>query len=177
MTLYVMRHGQTNYNILSLCNDDPRKEVHLTETGIQQAEAAANHLAHIPLSKIYVSELPRTRQTAEVINRSHNAPIITSHYLNDIRSGFESQPVEKYFAATGHDRYNITPPGGESVKEFQSRVLQFLDEVGSNNSDSTILVVTHEEAIRVFYAYFNRLDTQEMMALKFDNCELVEFTL
>lgn len=176
MVLYMMRHGQTNYNLLGLCNDDPNNAVYLTETGTQQARAAANQLVNIPLSKIYVSELKRTHQTAEVINRFHNAPILTSRHLNDIKSGFNGKPVSEYFAATGHDRYNITPPGGESVKEFQSRVLQFLDEIDTDK-EKNILVVTHEETLRVFYAYFNKLNPEEMLRLDFGNCELLKFTL
>jgi probable phosphoglycerate mutase len=171
-----MRHGQTNYNLLGLCNDDPSNDVYLTETGIQQAEATAKRLAEIPLSRIYVSELKRTRQTAEAVNRYHDAPIITSAYLNDIKSGFNGKPVNEYFAATGHDRYNITPSGGESVKDFQTRVLKFLYELKPIN-DQNILVVTHEEAMRVFYAHFNNLDPHAMLDLEFGNCELIKFTL
>jgi alpha-ribazole phosphatase len=176
MNLYVMRHGQTNYNLMGLCNDDPNNDVYLTETGIKQAETAAKELADIPLSKIYVSELKRTHLTADAINHYHNAPIITSHYLNDIKSGFNGKPVSEYFSATGHNRYNITPPGGESVKEFQSRVLKFLDEI-NQAEEQNILVVTHEEAMRVFYAYFNNLNPEEMLRLDFGNCELLQFTL
>jgi probable phosphoglycerate mutase len=172
----MMRHGQTNYNLLGLCNDDPNNDVYLTETGIKQAEAAAKRLTEVALSKIYVSPLKRTHQTAAAINHYHNAPIITSHYLNDIKSGFNGKPVSEYFAATDHDRYNITPPGGESVKEFQRRVLKFLDEIKPLEAQN-ILVITHEEALRVFYAYFNNLNPEEMLRLDFDNCELVQFTL
>jgi alpha-ribazole phosphatase len=170
-----MRHGQTNYNILGLCNDDPAVDVRLTETGIQQAESAAFELAEVPLNSIYVSQLPRTRQTAEIVNCHHNVPIKTSAYLNDIRSGFESRSVSEYFAVTGHDRYHITPPGGESVQQFQQRALRFLDEIKSIE-ENTILVVTHEETMRVFYAYFNNLGPEEMLRLNFGNCEFLEFT-
>ncbi len=69
-----MRHGKTNYNILRLCNDDPKREVHLTEKGSTQAEDAANKLKNVPIVRIIVSELPRTRQTAEIVNQYHPAP-------------------------------------------------------------------------------------------------------
>jgi broad specificity phosphatase PhoE len=171
-----MRHGQTNYNLLGLCNDDPNDVVYLTQTGEQQAQQAAEQLARVSLAKIYVSELRRTHQTAEFVNRYHNAPVIVSHYLNDIKSGFNGKPVSEYFAATGHDRYHKTPPGGESVKEFQIRVLKFLDIIDTS-VDENILVVTHEEALRVFYAYFNDLHHYDMMRLNFGNCEWRRFTL
>ncbi len=176
MNLYVMRHGQTNYNLLGLCNDDPGVDVHLTATGMRQAGQAAEQLARAPLSRIYVSELRRTRQTAEVINRFHNVPILTSPCLNDILTGFSEKTVKEYFAATGHDRYNVTPPGGESVKDFQARVLKFLDEI-KPFKDQDILAVTHEEALRVFYARFNNLDPRAMLQLNFGNCEILKFTM
>ena len=37
MKLYCMRHGETDYNRLGLCNDDPAVDVCLTDTGILQA--------------------------------------------------------------------------------------------------------------------------------------------
>ena len=175
MDLYIMRHGQTNYNLLGLCNDDPRTDVHLTPTGIQQAEQAASQLAQVPLSTIFVSELPRTRQTAQIINRYHGKPIVTSAYLNDILTGFNGKPVENYFAATGHDRYNFTPPGGESVKDFQYRVLRFLEEIRDLN-EPAVLAITHEEAMRVFYAHYNRLDAHAMLQLNFGNCQWLKFS-
>lgn len=69
MKLLLMRHGQTNYNRLGLCNDDPRDAVYLTDLGRRQALAAAVALRAARLEHIFVSELPRTRQTAEIVNR------------------------------------------------------------------------------------------------------------
>ena len=129
MNIHVMRHGQTNSNELGLFNDDPSVDVHLTETGIAQAEVAAKTLASIPLSRIYVSGLPRTGQTADIINRNRGIPIYTDARLNEIKTGFEGKPAGDYFAATGHDRYNFSPPGGESVKELQNRVTGFITEL------------------------------------------------
>jgi len=170
-----MRHGQSNYNILGLCNDDPNVDVHLTPEGMQQAESAARELTHEPLNRIYVSQLPRTRQTAEIVNRHHNVPVITNAYLNDIRSGFEGRLVSEYFALTGNHRYNIFPPAGESVRQYRQRVLKFHDEVKSID-DQTVLVVTHEETMRVFHAHFNGLGPEEMLQLNFRNCDLVKYT-
>ena len=63
-----MRHGRTNYNDLNLCNDDPNRDVHLTNKGIMQAEEAALALRDVVFDRMIVSPLPRTRQTAEIIN-------------------------------------------------------------------------------------------------------------
>ncbi len=37
MKVHAMRHGESEYNILGLCNDDPTRQIALTEKGQQQA--------------------------------------------------------------------------------------------------------------------------------------------
>ena len=68
MKLYLARHAETNYNIAKLANADPNIDVHLTEHGIEQAENLAELLKDVDYDIVYISELPRTRQTAEIIN-------------------------------------------------------------------------------------------------------------
>lgn len=93
MIIYCMRHGRTNYNDLGLCNDDPAQDVHLTATGIEQAQSAAIALRDVGFDRILVSPLPRTRQTAEIVNQFHAVPIVVHPDLIDIRSGFDGKPV------------------------------------------------------------------------------------
>ena len=176
MNVYVMRHGQTNYNELGLCNDNPSVDVHLTETGIAQAEAAEKTLTSIPLSRIYVSELSRTKQTANIVNRNRGIPTYIDARLNEIKTGFDGKPAIDYFAETGHDRYNFSPPGGESIKEFQDRVAGFITELRTVREQS-ILIVTHEETLKVFTAYFEDLSADEMMSLNYTNCEIIKYPL
>ena len=157
-------------------NDDPSIDVHLTKTGIAQAEAAAKTLASIPLSRIYVSELPRTRQTADIINRNRGIPTYTDARLNEIKTGFEGKLAVDYFVATGHDGYNFSPPGGESVKELQNRVTGFITEL-HNINEQPVLIIIHEETLKVFAAYFETLNADEMMALSYRNCEILKYSI
>lgn len=176
MQLYLMRHGQTNYNLLGLCNDDPRVDVHLTETGRQQAQSAAAALREMPLDRILISELPRTRQTAEIINHYHQVPIEVVPALNDIRSGFEGRPVADYFAAIGTDCFNLHPDDGESVRDYQARVLPILDWL-CQQPWTGVLIVAHEETLRVLVAALRGLSPDELLALHFGNCETLYFEL
>jgi alpha-ribazole phosphatase len=85
MKLYCLRHGETNYNRLGLCNDDPARDVHLTPEGTRQAQAAALRLRAAPLERIIItSELPRTWQTADIINRDHRVPLKSSHQAHPL---------------------------------------------------------------------------------------------
>lgn len=174
MMVYCMRHGQTNYNLKHLCNDDPVADVHLTETGKRQAREAAEGLQRVPLEKIIVSELPRTRETAEIVNRHHGVDIVTHPNINDIRSGFDGQPVRQYQRAIARDPLRARPDGGESLIEHKQRVVSFIDWLRSQ-SYGTVLVVAHEETLRVFYAHFLGLQDEQMLWLDFRNCEIISF--
>jgi alpha-ribazole phosphatase len=176
MKLYCLRHGETWYNRLELCNDDPGRDVRLTPEGIRQAEAAAERLKTVSFERIITSELPRTRQTADIINRHHHAPVESHPAINDIRSGFESRPVAEYFAATGHDRLHVRVNGGESLLDYKRRVSGFIDWLAVQ-PEETLLVVAHEETLRVFTVCFRALPDAALLELHYGNCELIEFTL
>lgn len=176
MQLLLMRHGHTQYNEKNLCNDDPRVDVHLTARGISQAQAAMQTLRDTSLDLILITELPRTRQTAEIINPPHQAPIQVEPRFNDIRSGFEGRPVTEYFAAVGRDRFNTRSSGGESLHDFQARVLPALDDL-RRRPENCILVITHEETLRVLVAHLRKLSNQDLESLHFGNCESLKFSL
>lgn len=171
-----MRHGQTNYNLLGLCNDDPRNDVHLTELGRRQARVAAARLRDAGLQHIFVSELARTRQTAEIVRDDRAIPITARPELNDIRSGFNNRPVAEYFAAAGHDRLHRRINGGESLLDYKARVLPFLDWL-RQRPESVVLVVAHEETLRVIAAHLRGLSDEEMERLAFGNGEILECEL
>jgi len=174
MKIYVMRHGQTNYNLLGLCNDDPAEDVHLTALGIRQAETAAEMLKDAALAHIFVSQLPRTRQTAEIVNRHHGVPITAHPDLNDIRSGFNNRPVAEYYAAAGDNRLHRRINGGESLLDCKARALSFLGWLRPQPWRE-VLVVAHEETLRVLAVHFRGLPDEAMPTLTFGNCEILRF--
>jgi probable phosphoglycerate mutase len=177
MNLYVIRHGRTNYNELELCNDDPNADVHLNEIGKQQAQAAAEKLRNVRLDRIIVSPLPRTRQTAEIINQYHKVVIDTHPDLVDIRSGFEGMPVDDYFSAIADDPVNARINGGESLLDHKKRVLGFIDWLKQQPQEN-ILVIAHEETLRVFVAYFEGpVPDEQLRDIHIGNCEYKQYTL
>ncbi|MEJ2509186.1 MAG: histidine phosphatase family protein [Gammaproteobacteria bacterium] len=176
MQAFFMRHGQTAYNIQALCNDDPHRDVRLTELGVRQAQAAAERLRGVPLARILVSELPRTRQTGEIVNRYHNVPIETHAAINDIRSGFDGRPVIEYQRAIAHDPLHAAVNGGESLLAHKARVMGFLDWLETLD-ETALLVVAHEETLRVVAARYRGLDDDAMRAVSIANAEVWRFDL
>ena len=177
MHIYAMRHGESEYNVKGLCNDDPARDVPLTPGGRQQAERAAEALHRIPLDHVYCSELPRARETAEIVAQSHEVKITPQAGLNDIRTGCDGAPVEEYFRRIAHDRLQARVGDGETLLEHKQRIMDFVAWLGTQRQYQNVLLVAHEETMRVFAACARRLSDETMMGLSFENCEILAFDL
>jgi probable phosphoglycerate mutase len=171
-----LRHGQSEYNLLELCNDDPARPVGLTELGREQARRAGSGLSAWSVDRIYSSRLPRAVQTAELINAYFRVPLIETAELNDIRSGFDGRPVSEYLAAIADDPIRASVNGGESLLVFKERIEGFLQRLARQPYQCVVLV-THEETLRVFKAWAQGWSAEQMFGLPFGNCEIYPFEL
>ena len=83
MRIIFVRHGEPNYE----------KDC-LTETGLRQAEAAAERLAREGITEIYTSPFGRARQTAEATARRLGLPVTVLDFMHEITWGGEGVPEE-----------------------------------------------------------------------------------
>lgn len=175
MKIYVVRHGQTNYNVLGLHNIDPAVDVHLTEVGVAEAKAVAEKLKNKVLDVIYVSELPRTRQTTEVINEKRGLPMMVDRRLNDIDAGFEGKTVDEYHARrdAAKDAFTFKMPGAESPEEVYERTKSFLNDLKQTNYQN-VLIVTSKHNFRHFRNIIDGLDPRKSLHSFVKNAEILE---
>jgi broad specificity phosphatase PhoE len=171
-----LRHGQSEFNLRGLCNDDPARAVALTHLGRAQASAAGEQLRGRRFDRLYCSPLLRARQTAELVNEVVAAPLVVEPRLADIRSGFDGRPVADYMACIAPDPLHIRPPGGESLLDHRQRVSGFLNGLATQPLD-TVLLVAHEETLRALRVYAEHLPDSELHGPGFANCEIHSFEL
>jgi len=178
MKLYVARHGRSNYNDLQLFNSDPTVDVHLTETGIQQAKALSIALKDVTIDHIFVSELKRTQQTAEIVNEYHNAPVSIKSILNDHRSGFENQSYEEYdmLFEQSDNKYTARFNGGESLNDTRVRMKEFIKEMKTKDYES-VLVVTSMTIVQAIYGVINDLTDEDTWNIAVDTGDYKVFQL
>ena len=178
MKLYVARHGQTNYNDLGLCNSDPKTDVHLTEVGKKQAEKLTDKLKDVDIDQIYVSELKRTKQTADIVNQFHDSPVQVDARLNDNRSGYEDKHFSQYYAAldSSSDKWSVRFNDGESLEDVEKRVRSFLDELKTKGYNS-VLVVTSMVIVQAIYGILGNHSNQEAWDFEVDKASCTEFEL
>ena len=120
--LTFLRHGATEPNLQGLrCGGD--LDAPLTELGRLQATQAALRIRElrIGVGVIVTSRLARTRETAQIVSRIlHGVEIAIEPAFAERRLGaWNLQPVAETEEALSQ---GLTPPGGESNREFVERV-------------------------------------------------------
>ena len=135
MKLYVIRHGQTDWNVKEKCQG--RTDIELNNTGIKQAQNAKEQLKKYKIDLIICSPLKRTRKTAEIINEAINCQIISDERI--IERGFgniEGKTDEEWKKILGDNTYaisnyylNFNESNIESMRNICERVWDLLDEI------------------------------------------------
>ncbi len=178
MKLYVARHGQTNYNELGLCNSDPKVDVHLTKVGVEQSEMLASQLKDVVIDHVYVSELKRTQQTAEIINKFHNALTTIDKRLNDIRFGYEGKHYSEYHSALDRadNKWTARFNGGESIADLRKRTQDFLNDLKTQDH-RFVLIVTSGGIIQAMYGILDNHAIEDAWGFRPDKGSCVELDL
>ena len=178
MKVLLLRHTQTNYNVLHLVNSDPSVDVHLTKAGIKHANELAEKLKETDFKGIFISELARTKQTADIINKYHRVPVTIDARLNDNRSGYEGRPTMEYIHAlnASPDKWTVRLRDGESLADVKARITDFIQSLHATPEQS-ILIVTSEIIIQTFYGIVKKLTFEESFALGVDNGSYIELEI
>ena len=80
LKIYVMRHGQTNWNINKILQG--QTNIDLNETGINQAKAKIEEIKNLDINLIFCSPLNRAAQTAKIVS-NRKIPIIYNDSLTE----------------------------------------------------------------------------------------------
>ena len=176
MKLYIIRHGQTNWNRKGRIQG--KTDIELNEEGIEQAKEARKILEEYPIDMIVSSTLKRARKTAEIINESKKVPVLFKDVLEERGFGeFEGKTREEIqdeiWTSEILDNYNLNKQykGVETIQELCSRVWNLIDELKENYTDKNILLVTHGGVTRAISGYFDGANENGILEdLKLQNC-------
>ena len=177
MNIYLLRHGQTNFNIDGKYQGTIDKEIN--DFGRQQAELLGNRLRRYNIDVIYSSGLKRVVQTAEIINKYIKKDIIIKNELREINMGewdclrLEERFIkdEKY-AKEWHKHLEDLPyPGGECGKDVCDRTNIIIDEI-INTKNKNVAVVSSGGTILILLSKFLGLEQQNRFKMQIDNCSI-----
>ncbi len=161
MICYLVRHGKDDDSVRGGWSDSP-----LTIEGIEQVEKLATKLqsvANLDINIIYSSDLPRARQTADILATSLNVSVVDMPDFretnNGILAGMNNREANfqypgLYWSALDWEQ---SYPGGESPASFYNRVStawgNFKRKV--RELDQNIILVTHGGVINVIQCIEN----------------------
>jgi probable phosphomutase (TIGR03848 family) len=134
--------------------------IHLNEEGLAQAQKLADRLAAITINAIYSSPLERALETAQPIAVSHKLETAVLEDFLEIDTGewtnctFEEIANDPKFKLFNSFRSCTRIPGGESMLEAQSRMMNGLEKLRMEHQQETIAVVGHADLIKAAVAYY-----------------------
>lgn len=166
--LAIARHGQSEYNLQNRFTGIT--DVDLTAQGREEAEMCGRKLVGIEFEACFTSVLKRAIETLDIILKvigQTQLPVYKDAALNernygDLQGMNKAETAEKYGAQQVHEwrrSFDIAPPGGESLKQTQERVLTYyyahiepLLQQGKN-----ILVVAHGNSLRALMMHLENI--------------------
>jgi glucosyl-3-phosphoglycerate phosphatase len=150
--MYLLRHGQSQFNLLfNKTGKDPGiEDPELTPRGVEQAAAAAQLLAEVPLTRIIISPFTRALQTAQPTLALHAVPIEIMHLVRE-RAYFTcdvGSAPELLASRFPHHEFTHLPArwwneGIETAEETIARATAFRALMIERDDSETTLVVSH----------------------------------
>lgn len=178
MKLYIVRHGQTDWN--SQHKVQGKADISLNSKGIAQAEEIRKKLENELIDLIICSPLKRAKETAEVINRDRNIPIIYDEEISERDFGEFEGNNQKDFDFNGFWSYKQDQhyESAENIKDFFYRIYTRLDKIKNDYKSKRILLVTHGGVSIAIECYFNGIPNQDsLLDLAVGNCEFKNYNI
>ncbi|OYT31489.1 hypothetical protein DRJ22_03680 [Candidatus Woesearchaeota archaeon] len=183
--IYLVRHGQTEWNILRKIQGS--KPVPLNETGRKQAEELGKKLAGLDFSVIYSSPALRTLETAKIIAKYHKGveiievPDLVERSFGEFegKSREELEKIPGIKEAWKKQGIDWKPPGGESIRELNRRVIKAFEKIAEKhkNNKNKILIVTHGGVFKIIILHLKNVSVECMFDIRTpENCEVVEIS-
>jgi ribonuclease H / adenosylcobalamin/alpha-ribazole phosphatase len=171
-TLILVRHGRTALTESRKISGGDGENPDLSELGRQDAREVAEELAKLgrsgnfaylnaPVAVVH-SPIARAQQTAQAIANRVSIPMVPNDDLAEIGFGEWDGLTNEEMIAAFEEQYNawrgsfeVAPPGGESLKDFDARVLRAFDSILDRYSGQTVVVVAHVMPIRALLRLAN----------------------
>lgn len=131
-----------------------RRDIALSEEGLEQAEILGDLLGTEDIAAIYASPRERAWYTARDIAEPHGLKVETEDRLDEIDFGewtglpFAQLEGDPLWQEWNEQRGSARPPGGESMREAVDRAFAFLLEAAAEHDGQAIVALTHCDIIR-----------------------------
>ena len=173
--IYLIRHGETVWNRASRLQG--HKDTPLTMKGVKQAQSLGFALKDVLKNKtpsfFYSSPIGRAKQTATIISDIIDFDVERIAYKSLLKEitfgdwdGLNMQEILAQYKTSWEkrktDRWNTSPPNGESFREAKKRATRLLNEI---DSQKYVVIVAHGSLNKVIRGCWCNLSEAETLAL------------
>ena len=163
MICYLVRHGKDDDTVRGGWSDSP-----LTKEGIEQVKKLATNLqtvGNLSISTIYTSDLPRARQTADILAEALKVSVVEMPAFretnNGVLAGMNNQEANMRYPGLfwGALDWDQAYPGGESPADFYNRIFVAWEDFKKQIRDAreNVILVTHGGVINVIRCIENEI--------------------
>lgn len=173
-----IRHGETDLNVRGCFQG--RIDVPLNARGLAQAERLADRLAATPADHLYSSDLLRARQTAAPLERAWGmaarpAPELREQGFGVVEgltlAAVQAEHADLWQAWLAHQA-DYALPGGESGRQFFTRVTSAVQALAAAHPGQHVVVVSHGGVLDMLWRSAHRLPLHGPRDCHIPNCGL-----
>lgn len=169
--IHLVRHGRHALLGRTLCGR--MDGVTLDEVGCSQMARCATNLSPRP-SLIQSSPQRRCMQSASILAAHFRLPIEIAPAVDELDYGewtgrsFEELCQDPQWSRWNKRRGSARPPGGESMRSLQNRVVNHLEQLRNDPIAGTVIVVSHAEPIRAALLHYARIRLDDFLSIEID---------
>lgn len=140
----------------------------LSASGRELAAALGERRAGPEVSAVYVSDLTRAVQTAEIAFGTSTIPVILDPRLRECNYGdLNGAPVEAIQSERAR-RITLPFPGGESYEQVVKRTRDFLDDLCRERDGQTVVLISHSANRWAIEHLVNGIPLRQLVDADFD---------
>ncbi|MGY3239641.1 MULTISPECIES: histidine phosphatase family protein [unclassified Bradyrhizobium] len=169
--IHLVRHGHHALLGRTLCGR--MNGVALDDLGCDEMARCAITISPRP-AVIQSSPRRRCLQSACILAAHFRLPIEIVPALDELDYGewtgrtFEELGRDSRWIRWNSRRASTRPPGGETMRSLQSRIVSHLEQLRNDHSAGTVVAVSHAEPIRAAVLHYARRDLNDFLSIEID---------
>ena len=179
MNLYLVRHGETDYNVKHIIQGII--DIELNDNGIKQAKNLKARIDMLDIDLVISSPLNRAKKTATIITLGRNIKFNYDDRIIERSAGELEGKQDQYYDSDKAWNYTLNSDLGynfEKTQDLLMRTKDFLEDIKKQYKDKNILIVSHESTIRALHCNIvGYNENTNFRELKVDNCCLLQYKI
>jgi broad specificity phosphatase PhoE len=169
--IHLVRHGHHALLSRTLCGR--MKGVALDELGCEEIARCAEAITP-RANQVQSSPQQRCLQSACILASHYGLAVEIVPALDELDYGgwtgqrFDELNRDPRWSVWNTQRGTSRPPGGESMRTLQRRVVDHLEHLRSNPGSDTVVVVSHAEPIRAALLHYQGIELDDFLSVEIE---------